>query len=67
MGDRACDFPGKADLGQHVGDLALCELGEALHALARNFDAVAVPEHGRYVGQPARADESGVTYVPPKA
>jgi glyoxylase-like metal-dependent hydrolase (beta-lactamase superfamily II) len=39
---------------------------EALHALARNFDEVAVPKHGRYVGQPARADESGVTYVPPK-
>jgi glyoxylase-like metal-dependent hydrolase (beta-lactamase superfamily II) len=40
---------------------------EALHTLARNFDAVAVPEHGRYVGDPARADETGVTYVPPKA
>jgi hypothetical protein len=24
-------------------------LREALHALARDFDAVAVPEHGRYV------------------
>ena len=39
---------------------------EALRALARDFDAVAVPDHGRYVGDPARADETGVTYVPPK-
>jgi glyoxylase-like metal-dependent hydrolase (beta-lactamase superfamily II) len=39
---------------------------EALTALGRRFDEVAVPEHGRYVGTPARADESGVTYVPPE-
>lgn len=38
----------------------------ALHTLARNFDQVAVPEQGRYVNTPARADASGVTYVPPK-
>jgi hypothetical protein len=25
----------------------------ALHALARNFNEVAVPEHGRYVDEPA--------------
>lgn len=38
--------------------------------IAREFAEFArtfpVPSHGRYVGRPARADESGVTYVPPK-
>lgn len=38
---------------------------EALHTLSRDFDRIAVPEQGRYVGDPARADASGVTYVPP--
>ncbi|HEX5724092.1 MAG TPA: MBL fold metallo-hydrolase [Longimicrobiaceae bacterium] len=38
---------------------------EALRFLARNFDGIAVPHHGRYVGQPALADERGVQYVPP--
>ena len=42
------------------------EMREALHTLAREFDRVAVPEQGRYVNEPARADESGVSYVPPK-
>ena len=43
------------------------DMTRALHALADNFDAIAVPEHGRYVGRPAQADESGVTYIPPKS
>lgn len=30
---------------------------------ARNFP---IPSHGRYVAEPARADETGVTYLPPK-
>jgi glyoxylase-like metal-dependent hydrolase (beta-lactamase superfamily II) len=38
---------------------------EALHALARDFDRMAVPRSGRYVRQPAVADESGVVSVPP--
>jgi glyoxylase-like metal-dependent hydrolase (beta-lactamase superfamily II) len=38
---------------------------EALHALAREFDRVAVPEHGRYVDHPARP-ETGSAYAPPK-
>jgi hypothetical protein len=42
------------------------EMRRALHTLAREFDRVAVPDHGRYVGDSARADESGVSYVPPK-
>lgn len=42
------------------------EMREALHTLAREFDRVAVPEQGRYVGSPARADATGTTYVPPR-
>jgi glyoxylase-like metal-dependent hydrolase (beta-lactamase superfamily II) len=38
----------------------------ALHELVRDFKRVAVPEKGRYVGNPAKADATGVTYVPPK-
>jgi glyoxylase-like metal-dependent hydrolase (beta-lactamase superfamily II) len=39
---------------------------DALVELAANFNKIAVPEQGRYVGSPAQADEHGVTYVPPK-
>jgi hypothetical protein len=42
------------------------EMREALHTLAREFDRVAVPERGRYVGRLVEADTSGVMYVPPK-
>ena len=42
------------------------EMRVALDSLARNFNRVAVPSHGRYVGHPAQANEDGVTYVPPK-
>ena len=38
----------------------------ALHLLARDFDRIAVPARGRYVDEPVRADENGLTYVPPK-
>jgi hypothetical protein len=37
----------------------------ALHTLASEFDRIAVPPQGRYIDEPARADQSGVTYVPP--
>jgi hypothetical protein len=37
---------------------------QALAQLARDFDRVAVPEHGRYVDKPARA-EDGSAYFPP--
>ena len=43
------------------------EMREALHQLAREFDQIAVPAQGRYVGEPAQADESGPTHIPPKA
>jgi len=37
----------------------------ALHTLARDFDRIAIPEHGRYVLNPARA-EDGSAYVSPR-
>lgn len=37
------------------------QIRETLHRLAREFDAVAVPEQGRYTGHPARA-EDGTAY-----
>jgi hypothetical protein len=33
------------------------EMRDALHRLARDFDAVAVPKHGRYAAEPARAED----------
>ncbi|SFG77019.1 hypothetical protein SAMN05192565_110129 [Methylobacterium gossipiicola] len=39
-------------------------LRDALHALARDFEEVAVPKHGRYVGAPATA-EDGTAYPAP--
>lgn len=42
------------------------EMRAALHTLAREFDRVAVPEHGRYVDEPVRgAGEGGATDVHP--
>jgi glyoxylase-like metal-dependent hydrolase (beta-lactamase superfamily II) len=40
-------------------------LRQGLHRLAREFDRVAVPSRGRYVGQPAITDANGVVAVPP--
>ncbi|SHL04271.1 MBL fold metallo-hydrolase [Hymenobacter psychrotolerans] len=40
-------------------------LRQQLLELAQHFAERAVPAHGRYVGHPATADETGVTYVPP--
>jgi len=39
---------------------------DELHALVKNFAKKAKPNHGRYVDEPAIANESGVIYVPPK-
>ena len=39
------------------------DMRTALHALARDFDRVAVPDGGRYVGNPARP-EDGSSYEP---
>ena len=38
---------------------------DSLHRLARDFDRLAVPRHGRYVHAPAVADERGTVSVPP--
>ena len=56
----------KLVLTGHGHALAGLEMRAALHKLADDFDQIAVPDQGRYVGSPARADESGPTYVPPK-
>jgi glyoxylase-like metal-dependent hydrolase (beta-lactamase superfamily II) len=40
------------------------EMRRELEELARKFD-VLMPSHGRYVGHPALADETGVVAVPP--
>jgi glyoxylase-like metal-dependent hydrolase (beta-lactamase superfamily II) len=40
-------------------------LRQSLHELANNFDTLAMPTRGRYVGCPAVADERGVLFVPP--
>jgi len=37
----------------------------ALRTLARDFDRIAVPAQGRYVNEPATANENGVTSIPP--
>jgi glyoxylase-like metal-dependent hydrolase (beta-lactamase superfamily II) len=42
------------------------EMRTALHTLSRRFEKLAQPEHGRYVNEPAVADEHGVVYLPPK-
>jgi hypothetical protein len=47
--------------------MAGAKMLEELEELARKFDELAVPAHGRYVDQPAEADESGVISVPPPA
>jgi len=49
----------------HGLPLSGAALATGLQALARDFDRVARPAHGRYVREPARADATGVTYVPP--
>ena len=33
--------------------------------LARRFGELAIPEHGRYVGRSAMADDRGVSFIPP--
>jgi glyoxylase-like metal-dependent hydrolase (beta-lactamase superfamily II) len=43
--------------------LPMRDAGAQLQKLAEKFP---IPEHGRYVPQPARVDEDGITYLPPK-
>jgi glyoxylase-like metal-dependent hydrolase (beta-lactamase superfamily II) len=44
--------------------LPMTGAADQLQRLADNFP---IPEHGRYANEPARADEAGVTYLPPPA
>ena len=48
----------------HGPALRGAEMRADLHRLADGFQTLAVPDKGRYVDTPARADESGTTYVP---
>jgi glyoxylase-like metal-dependent hydrolase (beta-lactamase superfamily II) len=70
-----CDWQKAHESVEHLSDLAPRvlaaghgvpmsgpEAGEQLRALAEQFP---VPEKGRYVNEPVRADESGITYLPP--
>jgi glyoxylase-like metal-dependent hydrolase (beta-lactamase superfamily II) len=41
------------------------EVRKALNRLAKDFWELGIPENGRYVHEPALANEDGVTYVPP--
>ncbi|MEJ7619173.1 MAG: MBL fold metallo-hydrolase [Pyrinomonadaceae bacterium] len=41
------------------------EMLRQLDELARDFDRLAMPAHGRYVGRPAVTDERGIVSVPP--
>jgi glyoxylase-like metal-dependent hydrolase (beta-lactamase superfamily II) len=43
------------------------EMRNSLHRLARRFDELALPSSGRYISEPAVADETGVLYIPPSA
>lgn len=43
------------------------ELRLALDHLIKNFERLAVPEYGRYVKEPARANKNGVQYIPRKS
>lgn len=49
----------------HGTPLAGPDLAKSLHDLADRFEREEIPERGRYVLQPARADETGVVWVPP--
>jgi glyoxylase-like metal-dependent hydrolase (beta-lactamase superfamily II) len=42
------------------------ELTDGLTYLVNHFEQVAIPSHGRYVKEPARANKRGVQYVPPE-
>ncbi|MEJ7758360.1 MAG: MBL fold metallo-hydrolase [Gemmatimonadaceae bacterium] len=39
---------------------------DALNTLAGDFDRIAIPDKGRYIREPVRADETGPTYIPPE-
>ncbi|WP_374164245.1 hypothetical protein [Arcticibacter sp. MXS-1] len=40
------------------------ELKDSLQHLIEHFEEEAVPDYGRYVKEPARANKNGVQYIP---
>lgn len=64
--ERLAELDPATILTGHGPAMQGAEMRAALHTLARDFDRLAVPDQGRYVGEPAQADETGVTFVPPK-
>jgi hypothetical protein len=40
------------------------QMRDALHRLARNFEQVAVPKHGKYADSPARAEDGSAYRAP---
>ena len=50
----------------HGAPLSGPSMRDTLRRLAHDFERVAVPEHGRFVGRPAIMDERGVVAIPPR-
>ena len=49
----------------HGVPMAGPRMRQQLHALAHNFDRVAIPHRGRYIRQPAITNEHGIVQLPP--
>lgn len=62
---RLADLGPRAVATGHGVPVRGAGMGAALHALADDFERMAVPAHGRYVGRSAVMDEHGVVTVPP--
>jgi glyoxylase-like metal-dependent hydrolase (beta-lactamase superfamily II) len=62
---RLAELQPLVDATGHGPPISGVEASAGLRALAENFDIVARPRRGRYVHQPAVADERGVIALPP--
>ncbi len=51
----------------HGAPMMGTELNQSLEHLVNNFEAEAVPTHGRYVLHPAVADANGVVFIPERS
>jgi glyoxylase-like metal-dependent hydrolase (beta-lactamase superfamily II) len=60
--ERLSDLEPRVLAPGHGIPMAGAEAAEQLHALAEQFP---IPDKGRYSNEPARADENGITYLPP--
>jgi glyoxylase-like metal-dependent hydrolase (beta-lactamase superfamily II) len=63
--ERLANLHPHAAVTGHGPPLYGAELDEGLQHLARDFDVLAVPPRGRYMGEPALSDKTGVVYLPP--